>query len=83
MRYLISYDIRDGNDYAPIRDALEELGAVRILDSQWAVRDDKSSANELCDRIAVTLNPGDKLLVSCLEDGEFAGWCLSADLDAI
>ena len=36
-----------------------------------------------CDRIAVTLNPGDKILVSCLEDGEFAGWCLSTDLDAI
>ena len=81
-RYLISYDIRQGNEYDPILDVLTELGAVKILRSQWAVRS-KLSVVELRDRVAVALSPGDRLLVSRLDDETFEGWCLSTDLDAI
>ena len=68
--FLISYDITEKNhDYQSLWDFLNQLGAQRILYSEWAVpwRND-SSAKELADAATAHLMKGDGLFVCELFD---------------
>lgn len=66
--YLISYDLRKQRNYQPLWTALEEAGAVRLLESLWlanlnagvgAVRQSLSNLMDNDDGVAVIeLQPG-------------------------
>lgn len=70
--YLISYDITEKNhDYQSLWDFLDELGARRILYSEWAVPwSNDSSAIELTNAALAHLMRGDGLLVCELFDNQ-------------
>jgi hypothetical protein len=63
--YLISYDVAEGNveDYRPLWDLMEELGATRILYSQWVVQR-HNDAMALYNEVKRVLRKGDGLLVN-------------------
>lgn len=63
--YLISYDIsqKDEFEYQGLWDRLRKIGAVRILYSEWAVRDDVGRANALYRQLAPLTQQKDRLLV--------------------
>jgi len=63
MLFLISYDIneKDAFEYKPLWARLGEIGAKRILYSEWVVSG--SSASQLYDQIAPLLQKKDRLLV--------------------
>ena len=74
MKYLISYDlVGPDQDYPTLWDELENLGANRILDSQWAVRlrdykakEAREGAVYLFNRLSSVLDDDDILLVTLL-----------------
>ena len=78
MKYLISYDLIEGEDrdYVEIYNALENLGAKRILESQWAVKCKYKTADELFEYLISLKSEddeylfiqGDILLVNALTD---------------
>ena len=35
--FVVNYDLKEGQDYKPIIDALESLGGVRALESFWLI----------------------------------------------
>ena len=94
MRYLISYDIR-GNNRGKDRDDLEaflkELGAVRVLKSQWVAKLTDTNADELMAEIFMEpfIKGGDRLLISNLsvrlngDSGSVAGYASFGLLDEI
>ena len=61
--YLISYDVPEQNaaDYQPLWNCLEELGATRILWSQWVVMSTNPVA--LFDMLKALLGSTDGLVV--------------------
>lgn len=63
--YLVSYDIaeKDSFEYQGLWDKLEELGAVKILYSEWVIARDAGSAEELYYEIAPCTQSKDRLLV--------------------
>jgi hypothetical protein len=69
--YLISYDIseKDAFEYQGLWDRLKDLGAVRILYSEWAVIAEVGQANTLYARIAPATQMKDRLLVQELTKG--------------
>ena len=71
MRFVISYDLnRPGQNYTTLWEALEQLGAQRILQSQWIVRRN-TSAQELNNFVWQYMDQNDRLLVTCLDDGSW------------
>ena len=84
MRYAISYDlVAPGRNYQPLWDALGALGAVRILQSQWAVRRYDTSAVGIRDHVSQFMDRNDRLMVTCLDGTDWAGRNLMADLNGI
>jgi hypothetical protein len=63
--YLISYDIneKDSFEYEGLWSKLEELGAVRILYSEWVMRSDVGRAGQIYSAIAPLTQKKDRLLV--------------------
>jgi CRISPR/Cas system-associated endoribonuclease Cas2 len=63
--YLISYDIseKDAFEYEGLWAKLKELGAVRILYSEWAIDADTGDAATIYDHVAPTIQNKDRLLV--------------------
>jgi len=63
--YLISYDIKsyDKKEYPALYAKLEELGATRILFSEWVAVADEGQATSLYTEIAPCINLPDRLLV--------------------
>jgi len=61
--YLISYDIaeKDAFEYGPLWEKLKEMGAVRILYSEWIIRG--HSANDIYNELASLVQPKDRLLI--------------------
>jgi len=57
-RYLVSYDLRQpGQEYPALIKRLEDLGAVRILKSQWARTTESSSTNLRLISLRITSSP--------------------------
>ena len=84
MRYVISYDlISPGKDYQKLWDALSDIGAQRILLSQWAVRRTNTSAKNLRDYIWQFMDANDRLLVMDSESSDWAGINLMTKLSAL
>ena len=63
--YLISYDINDKDkfEYDGLWGKLEELGAVRILYSEWAIKSDTGMAGDIYQKVAAKVQLKDRLLV--------------------
>jgi hypothetical protein len=63
--YLISYDIaeKDAFEYKPLWARLEQLGAVKILYSEWAIADETGKALTIYGEIAPLTQQKDRLLV--------------------
>lgn len=73
MRYVISYDLFKRDDYQQVNSRLEEIGAQRVLFSQWILTDDETDAEVVGKRIAsvLQLRSRDRLLVTCLDSSGF------------
>ena len=65
MNYLISYDIRDDSTRNGIIQELSDLGAKRVLLSQWELREEEidKSLNELFESLRDLMNDGDGLMI--------------------
>ena len=63
--YLISYDIaeKDAFEYQPLWTRLAQLGAVRILYSEWITTDDTAKARAVYSELAPLIQEKDRLLV--------------------
>jgi hypothetical protein len=69
MRYLISYDLRTpGKDYQPLWKALNDVGAVRVLESQWSVYHPNTTPMLLAQYCAAHMDNNDRLLVTEMPD---------------
>ena len=73
MRYIISYDLNTpGQNYEPLWEALREIGAQRILQSQWIARRINTNAENLRNYIDQHLDANDGILVTCLDNADWA-----------
>jgi len=63
--YLVSYDIaeKDAHEYKPLYDLLNQLGAVRILYSEWVITGDIGLSETLYNQFATIIQDKDRLLV--------------------
>jgi hypothetical protein len=69
MRYLVSYDLMSpGKNYEPLWAALRELGAVRVLDSEWAVTLYNTTPLKVANYVAQFMDANDRLLVTEMPD---------------
>jgi hypothetical protein len=61
---LITYDLRKpGQNYQPLWDRLEALGAIRVLESVWAVKT-AATAAAIRDDLQRYIDPNDGLVVA-------------------
>ena len=81
MRYVISYDLNaPGKDYQTLYNALAQLGAKRTLLSEWVTnKRSNTSAAKLRDWLYTFMDTNDRLMVKCLESGDWAGMKLMVD----
>jgi hypothetical protein len=72
--YLISYDIadKDAFEYQPLWDELKNIGAVRILYSEWVVKGDVNQSANIYEKLAPLTTMKDRLLVQELTND--AAW---------
>ena len=69
MRYLISYDLnRPRQNYDELYTALTNLGAIRVLKSQWTVDHGDTSCEQLFNHLWGFMDSTDDLLVCALAD---------------
>ncbi len=63
--YLISYDIneKDAFEYQPLWDKLKQMGAARILYSEWVITGEIGAAASIYNKIAPLTQGKDRLLV--------------------
>ena len=63
--YLISYDIaeKDAFEYGPLWEKLREIGATRILYSEWVVNGDAEQASAIYNLLAPLIQIKDRVLV--------------------
>ena len=83
MRYVISYDLRPGQHYEPLWEALRGLGAQRLLQSQWIVRRNNTNAAGLRDFVGQYIDGNDRLFVTCLDSNDWAGRNIMVDLNTV
>ena len=68
MLYLISYDLMaPGKDYDGLYEALEGIGAKRVLRSVWVVRWSNTSAKQVRDWVKKHTDSDDRLLVGQID----------------
>lgn len=60
--FLMSYDTHFGRNYQPLYDAMEEVGAQRILESVWMF-ELKNTASEVRDWLRELLDDDDTIFV--------------------
>ena len=83
-RYVISYDLNTpGKDYKTLIQVLERLGAKRVLYSQWAVRWNNTTAAAIRDYVRQCIDAGDRVLVMCVDNADWASWNAMTDLNTI
>ena len=69
MLYSVSYDLRKpGADYDSLYNALEGLGARRVLESEWVLRHDNTTASKLRDYLMQFIDQNDRLLVIAIQN---------------
>jgi len=66
--YFIDYDLRKQRNYQDLYKALQSLGAVRILESLWALTHDNSSCALIRDHLMQYIDQDDGLVVSRVAD---------------
>lgn len=70
--FLISYDLdRPGQNYERLTTRLKQLGAVRVLMSQWALKS-QYGAKALRDDILQYMDSNDRLLVTQVGDWAYS-----------
>lgn len=67
--YFLTYDLRKERDYQHLAEELEELEAVRVLESTWCFKRFNTSAENLRDYFKNFIDPDDAVIVS-----EVSGW---------
>jgi len=81
-KYLISYDLdKAGQDYSRLIHELERLGAIKVLYSEWLLRND-ASAEVLRNHLRAFIDSNDMLLVVALT-GEAAWTGLMVSNDSV
>ena len=85
MRYLISYDLdKPGQNYDAITNALQSVGAKRVLFSQWVVNwSQPTTAVNLREWLKTMVDVIDRLLVVALDPVDWAGYNLMVDPNTI
>jgi hypothetical protein len=79
--YVVSYDLtRPGQNYDTLWAELKRLGGQRVLQSQWAVNVNNTSA-ELRDHFWAYMDRTDRLLVMARDSGDWAGMNLMINLE--
>jgi len=65
--FFIGYDLRENNgkrDYTPIEKALEKLGAIRLLKSDWCLHSPAATAESLRTHLEQFIETGDGIWVA-------------------
>jgi hypothetical protein len=71
--YWIGYDLdKPGQDYTDLIRRLKQLGASRILKSDWLLRSNTLSAEQIRDDLQHYIDANDRILVS--EQKNHAAW---------
>lgn len=72
--YFIAYDLieKEMEDYEELYTALEELGAKRVLLSNWYVKKENTSCREIKENLLQHMEADDRLLV--VKKGEAPAW---------
>lgn len=86
MRYVISYDLNAPetiNDYKKLTAALKELGAQKILYSQWVVRRYQTTAENLAKHCWQFMDANDRLLVTSLDSADWYSFNLMMNPNTI
>ena len=74
MKYVVSYDLREpGRDYESLYAALNALDAKRLMQSEWCLRHNNTTAVELRDHFWQYMDNNDRLLVASLDNNNWAG----------
>lgn len=66
--YFVNYYLRKSRDYQRLYDALNALGAVRILESLWAFKHADTSCVLIRDYLSKHIDTDDGLVVSQVAD---------------
>jgi hypothetical protein len=66
--YFVDYDLRKQRDYAKLYEALQNLGAVRVLESLWAFKYDGTSCIAIRDLLRNQIDSDDRLIISQVVD---------------
>jgi hypothetical protein len=78
--FSVSYDLlTPGKDYAALYARLRALGAVRVLYSQWMLRNSATAA-QVRDDLRGYIDSNDRLLVIDTTNGNMAWTTLQADI---
>ena len=84
MRYVISYDLlTPGQNYNQLTEELHRFGARRLLQSQWIVRWDNTTAATIRNIIRAYIDANDRQLATCLDNADWAGSNLMVDLSTV
>ena len=84
MRYVLSYDlISPGQNYQRLWDELASFGAKRVLQSQWVFSRVHTTAAGLRDPFRQFVDSNNRLLVTCLDSSDWAGWNLLTRINEI
>jgi hypothetical protein len=66
--YFVDYDLRNQRDYQKLYDALNLLGAVRILESLWAFKHNNTNCVEIRNYLRQHMDEDDGIIVSQVVD---------------
>lgn len=85
MRYAIMVELNGGeDDYGPFIAALDEFGAVQAAENLWVVNWGKRTrTSHILGKLTALLQNNDRALVVCLDNPEWHGANLEANLDKI
>lgn len=62
--YLVSYDLKKNRNYQKLYDALDVMGAKRILESTWFFKERNTNSDYLRDYFKTVIDSDDVLIVS-------------------
>ena len=81
MRYIISYDLnRPGQNYPDLWNELRSFNAQRVLQSQWVFVRMNTDAAQLREHFKQFLDRNDRLLITCLDNNNWASWSLVSSI---
>lgn len=62
--YFVDYDLRKQHDYQKLYDALQALGAIRVLESLWALKHSNTNCTQVRDHLKQYMDKDDGVIVS-------------------